>query len=222
MNQEKTEPPTKRKLKKARMKGEIAKSSFFAGALIFMGAILCIWGSATLLGSRFITSMQNGLRNFEMEGAFAKVMGPLIYPVILIMVGIFLLSIIAHLLQTGWVWSIETLYPRWHKPKREYRFVMPILYMILMIGGTYFAIKRGLNLEIFFISVKEQGKFFFKNIMRFSSIVGIFSILLGLCDFFYQKSRYYKRMYMTPQEKNEELREAEGNPHLKGLLRKRH
>lgn len=223
---ERTERPTKQKLKKARKKGEVAKSPFFAGAIVFVGGFLLLWGTGSILGSRFAESMraglkETGLKEIELEGSFHRVIGPLIFPVSLFLFGIFVIALASHLAQTGWVWSVERIQPKWRKKRTIRRFFLPILQFGVIAAAGYLAIRAKLDPNFLFAPSKIQGEFLFKKIMILSIWVGGLLLFLGLCDFFYQKWRYYKMMHMTREEKKEELRETEGDPHIKSRFRHR-
>ncbi|MCC5832748.1 MAG: EscU/YscU/HrcU family type III secretion system export apparatus switch protein [Chlamydiales bacterium] len=221
MVEERTEKPTKRKLKKAREKGEVAKSSFFAGAIVFTGGILLIWGSGSYFAGRFAASMKAGLQKSELDGAFQKVAGPLLLPVGLFLLAIFAVAIIAHLVQTGWIWSTESLRPKWRRKKGERRFLLPLMQAVAIGGIGYLSIRAKLDPNLLFTAAESQGAFLFKKIIFLSALIGASLLIMGLFDFFYQKQRYYKQMQMTPQEKKEELRETEGDPQIKSRLRDR-
>ena len=224
MNESKTEKPTKRKLKKARERGEVAKSSFFAGALLFSGGVLLIWAMSPFLKSRFQASMREGLialRDPKIEGALQRVISPLVFPIAAILLVVLALSIGSYLFQTGWVVSFERIKPKWRKKKGEKRLILPLMQIagIALIG--YFAIGKKFDPNLLFHSPETQSAFFFKKIIFLSIELGAFLLFLGLCDFFYQKWRYNKQMQMTPEEKKEEVKESEGDPGIKERMRRR-
>jgi len=222
MSEEKTEKPTKQKLRKAKEKGQIAKSTFLAGALVFVGAILLIWGLQNLFAGRFQESMRvafSQLSEPTLEGAFQNVIAPLLLPTVLTLVGILVIAIAAHLFQTGWMWATEQIKPKWRKKKGERRFFLPLLQFAVIAGAGYLAIRTKIDPNLLFSSPEKQSAYIFKKLMFLAVEVGALLLFLGLCDLFYQKWRFYKQMHMTPEEKKQELRESEGDPRLKGRMR---
>jgi len=120
MSEQKTEKPTKQKLRKAKKKGQVAKSSFLAGAIVFAFALILIWGLQDLFINRFQKSMQlafSQLGEPKIEGAFQNVLAPLLLPFCLTLLGIVIIAIGAHLFQTGWIWAVEQIKPKWRKKK---------------------------------------------------------------------------------------------------------
>ncbi len=211
MSDDKTEKPTNQKLKKARERGEVAKSTFLAGALIFVGGVLLIGALHTLLALRFQKSMKVAFKLTELDGAFYKVIEPLLFPVLSIMVAILLIAIGSHLFQTGWMW----IWPKRQKRGGGRRYVLPLL-ALAVIGGVGY-----LNIRAFYLRSSIQVETVYRTLFMVALEIGALLLFLGLCDLFYQKWRYYKQMHMTPEEKKQEQRENEGDQQSKGEMRSR-
>ena len=219
MSENKTEKPTKQRLKKAKEKGESPKSVFLVGAFVFTGSVILLWGLHDLFLNGFSASMRAGLSQQTVEGAFYRVFSPLIFPSVLSVLGMFTIALCANLLQTGWVWSFMHIKPKWGKKQGKLNFIFPILQFIVIIIFGYFALDGNINPNILFVSSQQQGAYLVKRVMNLVVEIGAFLLFLGVCDFFYQKWRYYKKMHMTPEEKKQELRESEGNPQIKRHMR---
>ncbi len=224
MDENRTEKPTKQKLKKARERGQVAKSTFLAGAVVFAGGVVLIWGLSSLFASRFQASMRAGfslLEKPEIKGAMGAVIGPLLLPLLITLFGILVIAVGAHLFQTGWIWAPEQIKPKWRKKKGERRFILPLLQLAFIAGAGYLALRAKLDPRLLFSSVEVQLVFIFKKLIFLSLEISALLLFLGLCDFIYQKWRYHKQMHMTPEEKKAELRESEGDPSMKGRMRDR-
>ncbi|MCH9627815.1 MAG: Flagellar biosynthetic protein FlhB [Chlamydiales bacterium] len=221
---EKTEKPSKQKLKKARQRGDVAKSSFLAGALVFVGGVLFIGGLHALLAERFQKSMRAAfvlIGGAGLEGAFKMVLDPLIYPVAGIMVGIVAIAIGAHLFQTGWIWAPERIRPKWRKKGSERRIVFPLLQLFIISAIGYLTVRTCIDPDLLFASVAKQSSALFRKLFGLCLQIGAALLFLGLCDLFYQKWRYDKKMRMTREELKQERRENEGDTQLKGEMRNR-
>lgn len=224
MSENRSEKPTKGKLKKARAKGQVAKSSFLAGALVFAAGVVLIGVLSTLFAARFRESMRAGFLNLKepsVEEAFKIVSLPLIFPLLIVLLSLFVVAVGAHFFQTGWVWSTEQIQPKWRKKKTQRRWVLPLLQFVIILGVGYLAIRAKFDPRLLFSSTATQSSYLFKKMFFLAIEISVLLLLLGLGDFIYQKWRYYKQMHMTPEEKKEEQREAEGDPKLKGRMRDR-
>lgn len=222
------ERPTNQRLKKARQRGEVAKSSFLAGAILFLGAILLLRGLCALFFSGFQKSLRIAFSyplsyplQDSLEGVFFKVVAPLLQPTLYAMVGMVVLAIGAHLLQTGPLFSIKKIEPKWGRKKTERRFFFPLFVLALLTLCAYLMIRTKLNSELLFYPIKGQIDSIFKKIFLLSYTIGIVFLFLGLGDFFYQKWRFHKKMRMSTEEKRREQRESEGDPRIKNARRGR-
>lgn len=221
---ERTEKPSKQKLKKARQRGEVAKSSFLAGALVFVGGILLIGGLHFLLAERFQMSMRAAfvlIGRPKLEGAFKMVFDPLLYPLAGILVGILAIAISAHLFQTEWIWAPERIRPKWRKKASERRIVFPLLQFLIIGAIGYLTVRACVDPDLLFTSPTKQSNALFRKLFGLCLQMGAALLLLGLCDLFYQKWRYQKKMQMTREELKQERRESEGDTQLKGEMRNR-
>lgn len=218
MSEQRSEKPTLKWLKKARKRGDVAKSTFLASTLVFVGAILIIGGLKHLFSERFQKSMKVAflqLNEPSLEGAIKIVFTPLVFPLLITLIGIFVLSIVAHLFQTGWLWVPNQIQPKWRKKRGERRIFLPLLQLIIIGGMGYLAIRMPLDPALLFAPAAEKGAYIFQKLFGWAFLIGVLLLLLGLLEFFYQKWRFYKKMHMTPQERKEEQRESEGSPHKK-------
>jgi len=211
---EKTEKPSSHRLKKARQKGEIAQSTELATAVILMGVLLLLWGSSSLFGLRFREVFIAGfgqLATESVEGAFWNVFSPILKPVLLIFLGAVFLAIAGHFFQTGWIW-------KWRKKGKKAK--PRLVYSLLKIGSIgliAYLFMRAQKPDLGFIFAPSEKKFVFLLERAFALLffICLALLILGICDFFYQKWKFYKQMYMTQQEKRDELRETEGDQQIK-------
>ncbi len=217
MSEERTESPSKRKLKKARERGEVAKSTFLSSAILFLGAILLVWGLSSLFYGGFKLSLITLLTQSELKGAFKNAFFPVLIPSLLILGGLSFLALFSHLLQTGWIWSFH----KKKREKKEKRFFLPLLQLALITAVSYWALCRKFDPRLLFAGAENQLSFLFFRLLVLALILAVSLLVLGILDAFYQNARFHKQMRMTQTEKKEEQRENEGNPQIKSEIRNR-
>lgn len=213
---EKTEKPTRYKLKKAKEKGEVAKSAELASAILLTGALLFLWGLASLFDRRLKEVFCFSLQYSDLNDAFWEVFSPVLLPMILIFLGLMSLAVASHLFQSGWIWKFKK------KKKGGQRiFLFPLLKLVAAGIVGYGAIRfEHPSLQLLFSTAEEKEEILFKKIFFVLLVLCALFLVLGIFDFFYQKWRFYKQMHMTPQELREEKKETEGNTETKSSLRK--
>jgi flagellar biosynthesis protein FlhB len=202
--EEKTEKPTPRKLKKAREKGDIASSSDLSFAVTFLSSLLLLWFFSSLFEARLqktYTSILGALNSSEPIEALGRAFIPLFFPILALLLAIFFISLLSHLLQTGWIWSWQKTHKR-----KERRIIFPLLKLVVIALIGYFALHRE-KPTLSLILTPAPLHVIFKKIFSLLLKIGIALLLLGICDFIYQKWRHYKRMHMTPQELKDEKKE---------------
>lgn len=207
LSENRTEKPTKRYLRKAKERGEVAKSPFFAGALLFLGGSVII---RTFLNGAFQKSLRAGLTQLQLEEAFYRVASPLIFPLLLTFTGLIIMACGAHLFQTGWLWSFRKQRGRGGRP-----IATPLLMLALIGVILYLNLHTKIDPNLLFLSPLNQYHFILKKLFYFCFELGVALLLIGFGDFLYQKWRFYKKMHMTREEKRDEMRENEGNPQMK-------
>lgn len=95
--------------------------------------------------------------------------------------------------------------------------------MLIVFSAAIIAVVRQ-NAELFFtlpytsleLGLTKIGQSIKDVAMKAAAVF----VLFGLIDLFRQKRRYMNDLKMTKQEVKEELKEAEGSPHVKGKIRR--
>jgi len=240
-SQEKTHPATPRRRRKARERGQVAKSTEVNSVLILivglflmrflgMGMLqkFCeffsyIWGNA----SKFSLT-PSGISQYFNQGIF-QVLG-LLSPIIL---GIAAVGIAADLMQGGFLFTIYPLTPDLDKInpvkglKRLFskRALMQLLVSLLKISIVgyiaYVSIKASFN-QLPPLVDKSVGQILIFSV-NFVFQVGLRCLLglipLAILDYSFQKFEYEKGLRMTKREALEEYKQTEGNPLIKTRIR---
>lgn len=239
---EKTEPPTKKRLKETREKGHVYKShdTTVSGMLLFNMIILFFFSKYMYLELYFISK---GLLNhldysfdnpdiviyWFQQGTFALllVLAPLL-------IGTIMAALVVNLFQVGFVFSFTPLKPRWsninifdvqnYKKYFDFKVILKIVLgqlriiavtisSIWLIGGDIFTIYQLTTANTYKILL-----YLFIKAMQIGFFLAISYLLIGLIELAYHRYRYYKELRMTPQEIREEIRRSEGNLEVKGQI----
>lgn len=221
MNENKTEKPTRHKIQKAKLKGEVPKSSSLSGATVFIGGVFILWLFKGFFASRFRQSMLSTFSHWDgqqIEGALSDAFKPLLFPILLIMISVLIFAVLGNFLQTGWVWAVDSITLKWRPKKKEKRIVFPLLQFGVISFAGYFILKS-INPFLISSSASKQADSIFGSFFFTAFVVGGLLLFLGIIDFMYQKWRFYRQMHMTSREKREEQRESEGSPQIKSHRR---
>lgn len=240
-SQEKTEEPTEKRKKDAREKGQIARSRELSMAVVMMaGAVsllmlgggivqglLDVFKKSYVLTRQDIYELHIGSNVLVSSGEHAlKILLPLFFV-------LFVSSIIGPALLGGWLFSIESIQPKFSKlnpiegMKRIFsvkglmemikafaKFVVVLLFSILVI---YFYLP-----EIMFIANQDilvalaHGA----NVSAWGFLWLCCSLLLiSAIDIPFQLHEYNKQVKMTKQEVKDEMKDSEGKPEVKSKIR---
>lgn len=227
MNQERTENPTPRTLRKARERGERAFSKDFSIALFLTGVCVLLYTTLPEFYSRLKTVLKQGFSSLYQEDlsvSLKELIFPLIPSLMMIFFLLIMLSIGVHFLLGGisWGWKHRkragnTL--SWHGVFAKLLFTLLKWGGLLGIGYVFYR-KAPFSAFLTLFQTPEKKVFilfsFLFQVLLSCSVVFLF---LGVVDLFYQRWAFYRRQRMTRQELKAEKREAEGDMRLKGKMR---
>ncbi|MFO7985588.1 MAG: flagellar biosynthesis protein FlhB [Desulfatiglandaceae bacterium] len=241
-DQEKTEQPTSKKLSDARKKGQVAKSQEVASALILMGSLgVLLFAGAWMFWTltKFMHGIFGNLGTLHVEGDSASAFLLTIFEQVLIlimplMMVLLIVGIGANLIQVGFMFTGEPLIPKFSKfnpisgMKKLFSLkslveLVKSLLKILLISGISYAVLMGEIDKIPSLIQMSVGQILV--FMGTASLKIIFYVALGMLamavlDFIYQKWQFTKDMMMTKQEVKDERKQSEGDPQVKGKIKK--
>jgi flagellar biosynthetic protein FlhB len=236
-----TEKPTQRRLDKARREGNLPTSREFISSVHFLGfvALAVAFGGAllsrtarlmrTLLEAAFTTSL-----NVEGVTVLAReFLAPALTPLLLCGAALMGLAIAAQMATTRMGVSLAKLAPDVKRlnilnrikslPAQNLPHLLQALLLLPIVGAVvYFEVSENLNsfLELPWMgpqpAAARAGGVIATLLWR---AAGIF-LLVGLADLMWQRRRYLAQLRMTKQEVREEVRDQEGNPHMKARVRR--
>ena len=246
---EKTEAATPKKLGDARDEGKVAKSKEVGLGLSLFALFFVLKITAGWMGEKFlevfsmvyaripeIVTMQDG---FFPSTAFYSLMRNILLRILLVIapfliVG-FIVAFVGDLIQVKW-------HPTWKPMKPKFSKMNPVNGFKRMLSAQSLmelakAIIKILLISYFVYStLKDRADEIFlmydMPLMQAIGLTGDLVVSLGIklsmiylviaaLDFLYQKWKFSEDMKMTKQEVKEEMKNAEGDPQIKGKIRQR-
>jgi len=239
---DKTEKPTPRKLRKAREKGQIARSREIPMAATLMGMILILYYYGANIVKNLEMEIGHQLRlNVPEELTVSVVttifrdisfrMGVLLLPVFL---AIAFISIASNAAQGGLAVASESLKPKFNKlnPAQGVKKIFSknglvnlakSLLMIVAVGIiSWQVVSEHLTLYPRLILMDVRQIFHWTTTISFKILirVALLMIVVSIADYAFQKYQFKKQLKMSKQEVKDEYKEMEGDPITKGRIRR--
>ncbi len=240
---EKTEQPTPHRLREAKRKGQVVKSTELGSAfnllavtflLILFGDNLFQWMRETValfLGEYLSLSVSMGnMGQLIMQVGFSyfRIMG-------LVFITVLSSGLIVNYAQVGFVFSAEKLSPSMEKlnPLEGFKRIFSRRSLFELAKAILKISLVGIVAYLFFISRFESflgymfispGSFFesfSSHIVALSLQVGIIFVILAVLDYIYQRHEHFRNLRMTRQEVKEEFKQMEGDPLIRSKLREK-
>ncbi|HUO23153.1 MAG TPA: flagellar biosynthesis protein FlhB [Caulobacteraceae bacterium] len=239
--QSKTEEPTQRRLDEARRQGDVAKSPDLPpwAAMSAAVAVLAISGGA--MARNMVTALLPFVAHpdsFQLDhgGAVgvAKMAAGAAWPfLITVMVAAGVAGAAGNIIQTGFIWAPGKLAPSTDKVnplggfKRLFgldgwiQFAKSLAKVLLIAVVCYLALKPRLDqmANLSLLDPMAMGPFMVDALKAlFFSVLGVLGVG-AIADWVLQRQRFMARMRMSREDIKEELRQSEGDPHVKARLR---
>lgn len=241
-----TEEPSEKKIREAREKGKVAKTTELSAALVLLFSFVAIWIMArgTLSGlTDFMRSIFSGLHETEvalgnyrdlltrMGLTVIKIAGP-------ILIAALAVSLVADVVQVGFQFSSEPLRPDISKISFTMEKLMQrvlfsrqvgvnllksVLKVAIIVIISFFIIRSDFPLIVGTIDMGILGEI---NVLSWVALkiivwVSIVMILFSLFDYMYQRWEHMQSLRMTVPEVKEERKQLEGDPYIKARQRER-
>lgn len=238
---QKTEEPTPKKLQEAHGKGEVAKSQEIKHWFILFSATVIILVSAkssmagikevlgNVLGASYSVNMDgNSVKNFA-ASLFGDISGYLIFPAAILMVGAFLGAVVQH----KPILTAEKIIPKLNKisplaglkrlfSMQNFVEITKSIIKIILVGCMVLYLvwpERDRLEQMMTHSLSEVVDVIYIMALRiFGGVVALMAVIAAL-DFMFQKFQHLKKMRMTKQEVKDELKQTDGDPHVRARLR---
>jgi flagellar biosynthesis protein FlhB len=237
----KTEKPTQRKLEKARKEGQFASAKEFVSALqflVFLG-LLSSGGSHWFAGFRqttravFRMAFERELTPQDLIHLAWQIAQTHIFPLVLAGLLMAAATVGLRLMTTGGGISFKKLMPDGQRfnplarlqelPKQNLPNLMQATILIpVFLWSVYVVMRDKLDalVALPLQSVDAGTAFISASLMDlFWKAAGVF-VVFGCFDLFRQMRRHANELKMTKQEIREEMKDVEGNPQMKGRIRR--
>ncbi|OHD71548.1 MAG: flagellar biosynthesis protein FlhB [Spirochaetes bacterium RBG_16_49_21] len=239
-----TEEPTEKKLREAREKGQVAKTTELPQAVvvIFGFLVLLVFGSWIYdLIARITRYYLSSFSRFSLDErsiyrefiAVSIESGKLLLPIFIATVAA---AILGNVLQVGFQVSAHPLKFDWSKMKFDPATVMKriffskqvamnlfkSLFKVAAIGFvSYLIIMNDMDDLLRTPDVSIAAAFRVILMTSFKIIIwsAVLLLLLSIPDYFFQKREFIESLKMTKEELREELKETVGDPYIRARLR---
>ncbi len=238
---EKKHPATPKRKQDARKKGQVFKSQEVISALMLLGlvALLKFWIPAMLIRMEYLFPYVLGLPSEWTEGSVASLMLNVIWQGVQILAPIlltgFVIALISNYIQVGVLFTGESMKPQISRLSpisgakrmfgvKAYVELTKSLLKVLLIGYFLYASVRD-RLHIYpalqQLSVEQGAVFLGQALMELAWNISLSFLGIAAFDYIYQRWEYEKNLRMSHEDLKQEYKQTEGNPELKGELKKR-
>lgn len=238
---EKTHDPTQKRLDDAHAKGDVVKSQEVGTWFLMGGGTLVLSSFGTSIG----TGIENPLRSLIANSWMIRTDGPGLIllakslgtsvlsaigmPMLMLMVA----AVAGNLIQHRFVFSTESLTPKFSKVspvagfsrvfgKQALANFLKGLFKVIALGAVMVAVlwpeRHRLDAMLHFDPVVILGTSVTLTLQVMGAVV-VMLTAVAIGDYFFQYRSWYERQKMSLQEIKEEMKQSEGDPHIKGRLR---
>ncbi|HXG34525.1 MAG TPA: EscU/YscU/HrcU family type III secretion system export apparatus switch protein [Bryobacteraceae bacterium] len=238
---QKTEPPTPRKIEKARREGQFVVSREFVGAMHFAVFVMVAaawsagWLARTMEALRWVLeeAFRADLELRQLERLLARLAWQVLSPLAAAGGLVAAAALLAHLAVTRFGFSLKRLAPDGKRlavrPRLEEQFrnnvsglLKAVLLLPLFAAVVYYAVEDRLGA---FLALPLAGLPAGLRVVAVSvedllwKSAGVL-VGLGIVDLARQRSRYRENLKMSRQELRDEIRELEGHPQVRLRIRR--
>lgn len=240
--EQKTEDPSQKRLDDAQKRGDVVKSQevnnwfMLAGS----GALFALMAAPTSMG--LATSLKALLANadqFEVGGAaFGTFLNHLTSTILVValvpLVVLLACGVAANLVQHRPLFSAEPLVPKFSKISplegarrlfsteavaNFFKGLVKLSLVAAVIAAVLWPERDRLETMVTLDPAMILPDFQALGIKVFGAVLAVVTVI-ALVDFVYQRNRWWTRLKMTVQEVRDEYKQMEGNPEIKGRIRK--
>jgi type III secretion protein U len=232
---EKTEPPTPKKIRDARAKGQVAKSQEVVTTASLTAVTATIWFTWTSVMAIWtemfdqIALMTHGDFRANAGNAFALVFRQSTLILLPILGVTILAGIAANYVQTGSIFAFESLMPKFEKVspgagfkrifsmKQVVEILKSLAKIVFLSTLLYFVIRRAIGPYILSLACGLPCQIgittaMLQQLLLYSALA---FVIVAAVDFMYQRHSYTKSLMMSKEERKREYKESEGDPHVK-------
>lgn len=246
---EKTEPATEKKKTDARKEGQVAKSKDLGNAVSLIALFLSLKIFVLDMGKTMLDNFQGvyskivdftvrGNERFSVEQMHGLIVQMMI-EMILILLPIFSIGVIVSFLsdvfQVKWKVTTKPLQPKLNKinPVSGFKKIFSMrsivellksIAVIIVIGVmAYSELKKYFPLlySLYNVRVIDAIAFVGTLVIELGLKISLVFLVIGFADLLYQKHKHKEDLKMTKQEVKDEYKNSEGDPQIKGQIKKK-
>lgn len=246
---EKTEPATSKKLNEVRKEGQVAKSKEIITAVSLMSLFIILKVYLSKLGtglinvykdiynsiSKVIEQSSDGLPVKTAMAVSQQVITDIIKLVIPILLVAVVIAVLGNMLQQSWMITSKPLQPKLSKisPLSGFKRMFSVRQLVELIKSiamisiimivVYTTIKSKMNVLLTFYDIglnaalATVGNIIIDLGIKISAVF----LVVGFVDLIYQRHKFKNDNMMTKQEVKDEFKNTEGDPQVKGQIRRR-
>ena len=243
---EKTEEATAKKLEKAREEGQVAKSNELVIGVSLLMLFLALKLFVGYVGRSFtevFVESYNYIGNFVNKGFNKRIalsaLGKVLTKTLVISLPFYLSAVVSSVAvnvgQVKWKVTSKPLTPkldrlspiqgfkRMFSKDKLFELVKAIVKVGLIFYIVYSEIKDSLDLLITLYNYSLNESIIIVGDLVISLGIKVSAVLLviGFIDLLYQKFKFKRDMRMTKQEVKDEYKQSEGDPQIKGKIRRK-
>lgn len=246
---EKTEAPTAKKLNDARKEGQVAKSKEIITALMLLALFVVIKFYIGNLGQqmiecfsefydlfgKIISNSEYGMRMVDATGVVSLGLTTVLNMIVPFIALAVVIAILGNALQQKWMVTTKPLQPKFSKispisglkrmfnVKQLFEVGKSVAMIAVMSYVIYTTVKDKLGVLYTFynISLYEALEIVGDIIVDLGIKISAVFLVIGFVDLIYQRHKFKEDMKMTKQEVKDEFKNTEGDPQVKGQIRRR-
>ncbi|PIE97888.1 MAG: flagellar biosynthesis protein FlhB [Treponema sp.] len=238
-----TEDPTQEKIRKARKEGRVAKSQEIPSSIGLVLTAIVLIALAPYMLSLFIELLRffftrcgtEDVMNSTWFNVFLRYYIRIILPIAIIAI---FSGIVGNIIQTkGFLFSIKLIEPKFNKISPNiFKYFKRVLFSaeglfnlakslikVFAVGViAYIIIKNNITNMISLLKSNLGDAMFFVAGLAWRLIiyVGILFLFFSVVDYFFQRKQFIESLKMTKHEIKDEFKESEGDPKIKGQIKR--
>lgn len=227
---DRTLPPTERRRREARMRGQVPRSADLTSALLLLAASGALWFIAPIATNSIARFMRRSITivpqssltidaTVELMQSASWIVATIVVPIVLVVMTV---GIVANLAQTGWLWLPSTIVPRFRSGS--------LISEDSTAKGAAAALRLGalFCVAIRFVSIHDAKLFSvgldepMGMLVRPAQLLGELSVqlaftllLVAMADYGFRFWRNEQRLKMTVEERRQEQRDEAVDPHVR-------
>ncbi len=242
---DRTEKPTPKKRRDTREKGEVLKSQELSSAVVLLSLVTIIKTFSSYIGLK-VSNVFLELRmdmnlestNFDKDFVHNYLLKGFVFIFLCIfpvLVAAVLTGLLVNYMQIGFLFTTKALRPRFDRlnPINGLKRVISMralvelfksIVKITILGLVLYSTIRKKVDEIPALVVYDLGTsldFMVDLALEVGMRCGLFLLVIGVVDYFYQWWMFERNLMMTKQEVKEEFKQLEGNPQTKSRIKEK-